>query len=174
MNLEQYLLVSLAEECAEVAQRATKALRFGLGERQPGQSMTNAVRLVDELDDLCILVDMLRAHGYIPTPPESTRLLALPSVKRAKIYRYMDLAEEHPNVHLTTSWQPAEVISEAIRRIGAEKVFFGSDWPFVGHNMEVGIDRIRDCVAMGVLTTDESELVLGGNAARLLGIPACL
>lgn len=30
------LLVLLAEECVEVAQRATKAIRFGLGEIQEG------------------------------------------------------------------------------------------------------------------------------------------
>jgi hypothetical protein len=31
-----------AEEAVEVAQRATKVLRFGIDEVQPGQSLTNA------------------------------------------------------------------------------------------------------------------------------------
>ncbi len=93
MNFKEYLLVSLAEECAEVAQRATKALRFGLDEVQPGQERTNAVRLVDELDDLAVLVDLCRVNRLIPVPPDTIHLIASPSEKRAKVFKYMDLAE---------------------------------------------------------------------------------
>ncbi len=88
MKIHEYLLVSLAEECAEVAQRATKALRFGLLEKQPGQTLDNAIRLVDELDDLALIVDLLRSAGAIPS--SSSDLEA----KRAKIFKYMDFAEE--------------------------------------------------------------------------------
>jgi hypothetical protein len=35
MNPTEHLLSCLAEECAEVAQRASKSLRFGLSEVQP-------------------------------------------------------------------------------------------------------------------------------------------
>ena len=56
---EQYLLTCLAEECVEVAQRADKAIRFGLGEVQPGQPLTNLFRLEEELNDLLGVVTML-------------------------------------------------------------------------------------------------------------------
>lgn len=51
------LLTVLIEECAEVQQRATKALRFGLEEVQPGQPFTNMYRLGSEVGDLLEVVD---------------------------------------------------------------------------------------------------------------------
>jgi uncharacterized protein len=80
----------------------------------------------------------------------------------------MDLAEEYPNVHVDTSWQPSEVIGEAVRRIGAQRVLFGTDWPFIGSNITVGLKRIQDCVKSGLITTSDSELILGENATKLL------
>ncbi len=96
MKFHEYLLVSLAEECAEVAQRATKALRFGLDETQPGQPISNAVRLVDELEDLALIVDLLRAGGHIP-PRDAISLIPLikrKAERRAKVFKFMDYAEE--------------------------------------------------------------------------------
>lgn len=60
MTRTEHLLVILMEECAEVAQRASKALRFGLGEVQPDQAETNAERLALEVDDLGAVAKMLR------------------------------------------------------------------------------------------------------------------
>lgn len=45
MTEEDILLLQLAEECAEVIQRVSKSLRFGLQEVQIGQSLTNSKRL---------------------------------------------------------------------------------------------------------------------------------
>jgi NTP pyrophosphatase (non-canonical NTP hydrolase) len=59
MNETQHLLVILAEECAEVAQRASKAVRFGLLEVQPGQQENNVRRLERELADLLAVADLL-------------------------------------------------------------------------------------------------------------------
>lgn len=59
MTKDQYLLTCLAEECAEVAQRASKAIRFGLFEVEPGQSATNWDRLRNELGDLLGVMDAL-------------------------------------------------------------------------------------------------------------------
>lgn len=52
MNKEKYLLVKIQEECAEVSQRAAKAIRFGLKEVQKGQDKNNAERLRNEILDL--------------------------------------------------------------------------------------------------------------------------
>jgi predicted TIM-barrel fold metal-dependent hydrolase len=82
----------------------------------------------------------------------------------------MDLAEEHANVYVDTSWQPAEVIGEAVRRIGAERVLFGTDWPIVGQNLRVGLERIQDCVDSGIFSAADQALIRGGNAAKLLGL----
>ena len=59
MNNEEYILTLIAEECNEVAQRATKALRFGLHETQEGQKFTNRERLLQEFWDLTTVMRML-------------------------------------------------------------------------------------------------------------------
>ena len=85
----------------------------------------------------------------------------------------IELALEHPNVFVDTSWQPAEVIGEAARRMGwRERILFGSDWPLVGDNIAVGLERIRECVRMGLVSEEDSALILGENARKLLKLPA--
>ncbi len=84
----------------------------------------------------------------------------------------LDLAEEYANVHVDTSWQPAEMIGEAVRRIGAGKVMFGTDWPFIGNNHSVGLRRIDDCVQSGEISIEDAELIRGANAAKLFGLAA--
>ena len=62
------------------------------------------------------------------------------------------------------------LIGEAVRRVGPERILFGSDWPFIGNNIIVGRDRVRDCVNTGMLNQDQAKLILGENAVKLLGI----
>lgn len=59
MNKTEHLLTVLTEECAEVAQRACKAARFGLTEVQPGQHEDNTRRLERELADLMATAELL-------------------------------------------------------------------------------------------------------------------
>lgn len=72
MSENQYLLCKIAEECAEVAQRAMKSQQFGLEEVQKGQDFTNAQRLVQEMKDLIITFDMLAVvNGFTFEPSEA-------------------------------------------------------------------------------------------------------
>ncbi|MCW2275106.1 hypothetical protein GJ654_10260 [Rhodoblastus acidophilus] len=59
-GLPRELLEILAEECAEVVQRVTKALRFGLDESQPGQPFTNAARIGHEVGDVLATLERLQ------------------------------------------------------------------------------------------------------------------
>lgn len=63
---ERELLEILIEECAEVQQRATKMLHFGVREVQPNQSLTNAQRLAYEYGDLVEVASRLMRIGLIP------------------------------------------------------------------------------------------------------------
>lgn len=65
MNRSEHLLSCLAEECAEVAQRVSKALRFGLAEIQPGQPLTNAQRIEQELTDLIAVAAKLNDENIL-------------------------------------------------------------------------------------------------------------
>jgi NTP pyrophosphatase (non-canonical NTP hydrolase) len=90
MNRQEHLLTILGEECAEVAQRASKALRFGLGEVQPGQELTNAERIEGELTDLFSVVEMLVDEGHLVLKNRQDAAAA----KRAKVEKFLRLSEQ--------------------------------------------------------------------------------
>lgn len=90
MNRQEHLLTILAEECTEVAHRATKALRFGLGEVQPGQGLTNAERIVYELTDLLAVAMMLADEGHLVLEDQREAEVA----KRAKVEKFLLLSEQ--------------------------------------------------------------------------------
>jgi NTP pyrophosphatase (non-canonical NTP hydrolase) len=89
MTTVEYLLACLAEECNEVAQRAMKAQRFGLDGVEPGQTLTNAERLMKEYVELVAVQQMLTNLRHLPMP--------LPNVfqnkveeKQARVWEYME------------------------------------------------------------------------------------
>ena len=66
MNLDDYLLSHLAQECCEVAIRCTKAQMFGLDEIQPEQPLTNRQRNAEELAVVGALVCLMEEIGILP------------------------------------------------------------------------------------------------------------
>ena len=66
MTRTEHLLWILAEECAEVAQRASKAARFGLSEVQEGQKLTNKQRITQEIEDLIGVIFLMESENIIP------------------------------------------------------------------------------------------------------------
>jgi predicted TIM-barrel fold metal-dependent hydrolase len=88
-------------------------------------------------------------------------------------YQVLDEAERWSvggNIHLETSWPPSmgdlptDRVISIIRRHGADRVVFGSDWPMTDPATEIAAIR-----ALG-LTADEESGILGNNLAKLLGI----
>lgn len=65
MTREQYLLTKLAEECSETAQRASKAIVFGLDDIQEGQEKNNNTRLVEEFAHIVAYMELLRDERWI-------------------------------------------------------------------------------------------------------------
>lgn len=84
MNETEYLLTVLSEECAEVAQRACKAARFGLREIQPGQPEDNTRRLERELADLMAVAKLLGLRVR-----EKDK-----AAKRKKLKKFMDYSRK--------------------------------------------------------------------------------
>ncbi len=82
---QREILTVLIEECAEVQQRATKALRFGMGEIQPGQSYTNSTRLATEVGDLSAVLDMAVREHVIP----HREIARSRTLKERKLAKYM-------------------------------------------------------------------------------------
>ncbi len=87
MNRLEHLLWILAEECAETAQRASKAARFGLAETQPEQPYSNAERLVHEYADLVATMEMLADEAGIDI--DAADLEAMKAAKKSKVERFL-------------------------------------------------------------------------------------
>jgi predicted TIM-barrel fold metal-dependent hydrolase len=88
-------------------------------------------------------------------------------------YHELDAAEElivGSRAYLETSWPPrvgdldARRIRDLIRRHGADRVVFGSDWPMADPSAEIASVR-----ALG-LDNSETDAILGGTLAQLLGV----
>jgi len=90
MNRREHLLNILAEECTEVVGRVSKALRFGLDEVQPGQSLSNRQRIMVEVNDVYAILKMLNDEGVIDPTPD----MAAIDVKVAKVERFLEYSRD--------------------------------------------------------------------------------
>lgn len=70
MNRVDHLLWNVAEECAEVAQRASKAARFSVNEIQTGQPFSNGERMLHEYADLVAIMELLVEEGVLDAPKD--------------------------------------------------------------------------------------------------------
>jgi predicted TIM-barrel fold metal-dependent hydrolase len=73
-------------------------------------------------------------------------------------------------VHLDTAWPPSlatldrQRVRRLVERHGPDRVVFGSDWPVASQLAEIAaIEALR-------LSTADTDAILGGNMARLLGL----
>jgi len=75
----------------------------------------------------------------------------------------IEVAERYDNIVLETSAVPyPHKIAEAVRRVGAKRVIFGSDGP--GCNPTLEVEKVR----MAQLSSDDERLVLSDNILRLI------
>ncbi|MGD0112373.1 MAG: amidohydrolase family protein [Armatimonadota bacterium] len=80
----------------------------------------------------------------------------------------IEFAQQHPNIMLVGSEVREVAVLKAIHTIGASRVCFGSDTPFSLMHVEVAkYQALLDCE----VSSDERDLVMGGNIARLFGLP---
>ncbi|MCD6289199.1 MAG: amidohydrolase [Anaerolineae bacterium] len=87
------------------------------------------------------------------------------------IDRFIDLAQANPNIFLDVSgvvisWK----IQDAVRRLGAGRVIFGTDGPHKKPDLATYARLELAKVKMLDLNPADEEMVLGGAIARLLGI----
>lgn len=76
----------------------------------------------------------------------------------------IEVAERVPNLILETSAMPYPAkIREAVERVGAERVMYGSDGPVCSPRLEV--EKVR----LAGLDATSEELILAGNALRIVG-----
>ncbi|MCM0604528.1 MAG: amidohydrolase family protein [Xanthomonadaceae bacterium] len=115
--------------------------------------------------------DLGRVEHFVPwfkNFPEQKFLLAHMNFHEPE--RALELCQEFPNLFVDTSWQPAEIIGEAVKKIGSDRILFASNWPLMGRSIDVSIRRIDDAVTSGFISKSDSELILGLNAVKFLNI----
>ena len=76
----------------------------------------------------------------------------------------IEVAQECPNITLIGSGVRAVNILKAVKKLGPERVCFGSDTPFALMHVEVAM---YNALLEGEVTPEEKALVMGGNIARL-------
>ena len=95
MNNLQFLLTKLSEECAEIAQVASKTIQFGYRSKHPEKDETNLERLHSELDDLYAIVKMLNeqyAFDYIQNEENIAK-------KIARVNHYAEFSKNENLLH---------------------------------------------------------------------------
>jgi predicted TIM-barrel fold metal-dependent hydrolase len=136
------------------------------------------LQLVRPLLDVCASAGVpVFAYTWV-SPSQPIQLLqlarAFPSVKIVMLHSGWRLtadaslaAQEAPNLYFDTSLAGPGVARGVTRRFGLERIVFGSFMPWAMPDVE--LDRVR---RWSGLTGAPLDAVLGGNAARLIGLAA--
>jgi hypothetical protein len=94
MTREEHLLKIAEEECSEIAQRISKAMRFGVREVQPGQHADNNDRIYKEYADLEAMFEIMEDEGILD------KIRALPMYetwkkqKKEKVEQFLKYSEK--------------------------------------------------------------------------------
>lgn len=91
MNKQEHLLTILGEECNEIAQRVTKALRFGITETEPGQDLNNAERIIYEFNDLIAVMEILCEKNILPFEIYHRAVI---DIKKQNVEKYLDYSKQ--------------------------------------------------------------------------------
>lgn len=97
MNVTEYLLTCLNEECVEVAKRCDKANRFGLDDTDPTilNAPTERTRIHEEMQDVIAVFEMLVSAGVLPLTLDRSAINA----KKEKIKHFMQYARDRGALH---------------------------------------------------------------------------
>jgi len=116
-----------------------------LEERQTPASFHTSVRLADYIAKNFPKLPVILAHMGENDPLSITA------------------AKENANLILDTSCASFDLVSRAVREVGAEKVIFGSDAPFIYPSAE-----LRKITSLPI-KRQEMDLILSDNISRLIG-----
>jgi len=90
LSFADYLLSHIAQECAEIIVRITKAQHFGLDEKEPGQEFTNQERIAHEFCDLLALCEVATESGVLSNTAMGSRIEA----KKLKAEKFREYSIE--------------------------------------------------------------------------------
>jgi len=82
----------------------------------------------------------------------------------------MNLCSKYKNVYTDTSWQNEDTILKAINLIGSKKILFGTDWPIMGNNIELCINRIHSLYEQKKIKKSDYDHILNKNAKKIFNL----
>lgn len=96
MTRDEYLLIHLSEECAELQKAISKALRFGLENHHPKKSITetNEQAILEEYTDVLAAFQILIENEVIYPFLDSDFVEARIYEKKKHFAKFMKLSEE--------------------------------------------------------------------------------
>lgn len=93
MTRNEALLLQVAEEATEVAQAASKCLRFGTEHTWPTHKGTAQSRLYQEFLELVALIEMCEAAGLIQVPVDGSHREAV-IAKKERVEKYLLISKD--------------------------------------------------------------------------------
>lgn len=95
MTKKEHLLTVVMEECAEIQQAVSKALRFGMDGTNPcaGTGATNEENVLTEYYQLQAVFSLL-FENHVLREPDVARQKAIINAKVAKLKKYMGVSQK--------------------------------------------------------------------------------
>ena len=94
MRKNEYLTLVAMEECAEIQQALSKALRFGFDDHHPSRSAeTNEEQLLTEFYQLTAMIEEMHIQGIIEDFSQE-KITQVKKDKIAKVYKFMNYSAE--------------------------------------------------------------------------------
>ncbi len=92
MNQLENLIVTASEECSEIQQALSKALRFGLTNHHPDRPyQNNADEIIIEYYELSALITKLQESGNLPVPSDS-EIAEIMQKKIANVAKWQEIS----------------------------------------------------------------------------------
>lgn len=94
MRKNEYLTLVAMEECAEIQQALSKAIRFGVDDHHPSRAdETNEEQLLTEFYQLTAMIEELQNQGIIESFTRE-KIAEVKQNKIKKVYQYMDYSKK--------------------------------------------------------------------------------
>ena len=95
LSEEQYYLLKLSEEAAEVSQMVSKTIQFGLDEVFAPIGQTNQERLQNEINDFLAVIEVLNEKFGFSFSADAQKI----SAKKEKMHAYFLYSQECQQSH---------------------------------------------------------------------------
>ncbi|MGC6767752.1 hypothetical protein [Enterococcus sp. LJL51] len=94
MNINEHLVLVAMEECAEIQQALSKALRFGFDDYRPSTpDETNEDQILTEYYQLTAMIEELQHKNILKSLTE-VEVMEIKSKKINKVYKYAEYSKQ--------------------------------------------------------------------------------